>query len=112
MASPRLEYMASHTRSELQARAALPHADHRKFVMGPDGEKLSMFDLPVSGADKWGARMKAQVVFAVEGGLLSQIEACARYAMSYDEYAGWKRHTAKKYRRADWVRMTVDDRTL
>jgi hypothetical protein len=107
MTSPRLEYFAAHTRSEFQARAiAVPR--RRKVVIGPDGESLSLSDLPSTNAQKWGMRMKAQVVFAVEGGLISQIEACSRYAMSYEEYAGWKRCAVQRYHRADWARNICD----
>jgi Protein of unknown function (DUF1153) len=106
MTSPRLAYMASHARSETPTRAAFVSIGPRKFVLGPDGENLTLRDLPDPGAEKWGMHMKAQVVFAVEGGLLSQTEACVQYAMSYEEYAGWKRCAQRKYHRSDWVRIT------
>ena len=36
-------------------------------------------------------RRKAEVVSAVNGGLLSVDEACERYGLSLEEFAGWQR---------------------
>ncbi|VWX50513.1 hypothetical protein NOVOSPHI9U_290042 [Novosphingobium sp. 9U] len=37
------------------------------------------------------ARRKAEVVAAVEGGLLSASEACRRYELSLEELVSWQR---------------------
>ena len=70
MASPRLERMAAKTQSEAQARAAIMARNTN--VMRPISEKLRLVDLPDPRSEKWGLRMKAQVIFAVEGGLSTQ----------------------------------------
>jgi len=59
-------------------------------VIGPDGERLTKADLPSPGVRRWVPRRKARVVAAVEGGLISQEEACARYSLSAEELDDWK----------------------
>lgn len=60
------------------------------LVVGPEGEGLSLATLPPPDT-RWTARRKAQVVAAVAGGLLSVEEACARYELSLEEFADWRR---------------------
>ena len=40
-------------------------------VMGPDGNPLTLDDLPPPGTTRWVIRRKAEVVAAVRGGLLT-----------------------------------------
>jgi len=58
-------------------------------IVGPDGSTFSAADLPPKNLKRWVARRKADVVDAVEGGLLSEAEACARYNISREEFAAW-----------------------
>jgi hypothetical protein len=60
-------------------------------VIGPMGEELTLGSLPPPDTTRWVSRRKAQVVAAVEGGLLTADEACARYHMSLEELATWQR---------------------
>lgn len=60
-------------------------------VLGPDGRWMTLADLPPPNTTHWIARRKAAVVAAVRGGLLSLNEACARYALSVEEFVGWQR---------------------
>jgi hypothetical protein len=60
-------------------------------VIGPLGEKLSKMDLPPPDTTRWVVRRKAQVVAAVNGGLLSVREACERYDLTLEELASWQR---------------------
>ena len=60
-------------------------------VIGPLGEELTLDNLPPPETTRWVSRRKAQVVAAVEGGLLTPAEACARYRMDVDELANWQR---------------------
>jgi hypothetical protein len=57
-----------------------------KHVIGPDGRRLTLADLPSPNTKRWVVRRKAQVVAAVRGGLLSLEEACSRYALNADEF--------------------------
>ena len=61
------------------------------YVIGPLGERLTLEPLPSASPGRWIARRKAEVVAAVEGGLLSLDEACARYALTLQEFTSWQR---------------------
>lgn len=60
-------------------------------VIGPLGEKLTMEALPSPSNSRWTIRRKAEVVAAVEGGMLTIAEACERYALELEELASWQR---------------------
>ena len=59
-------------------------------VMGPLGP-LTIDDLPSSCTTYWVSRRKAEVLAAIDGGLLSLKEACERYRLSAEELATWRR---------------------
>ena len=61
------------------------------MVIGPLGEPLSLDSLPSPTTTRWVVRRKAEVVSAVNGGLLSVDEACERYGLSLEEFASWQR---------------------
>lgn len=48
-------------------------------------------DLPSPNTKRWVARRKAQVVYAVQAGVISLTDACDRYALSVEEFLGWQR---------------------
>ncbi len=60
-------------------------------VVGPLGEPLTIGDLPKPGTTRWVVRRKAEVVAAVNGGLLTVDEVCDRYDLSLEEFASWQR---------------------
>ncbi len=60
-------------------------------VIGPLGEPLTLDTLPPRGTSRWVVRRKAEVVAAVNGGLLSVDEVCDRYGLSLEEFASWQR---------------------
>ena len=60
-------------------------------VIGPLGEPLTLDSLPPPSTSRWVVRRKAEVVAAVNGGLLSVDEACTRYTLSLEEFASWQR---------------------
>ena len=68
-------------------RTAQPTVKH---VIGPDGGRLTLADLPLPDTKRWVIRRKAEVVAAVRGGLLSLEEACSRYALNSDEFLSWQ----------------------
>jgi hypothetical protein len=59
-------------------------------IPGPDGAPMTLSDLPSPATRRWIARRKAQVVFAVEGGLISFHDACARYNLTLEEFQHWE----------------------
>jgi hypothetical protein len=62
-----------------------------KHVIGPDGRRLTVDDLPSPDTKRWVVRRKAEVVAAVRGGLLSLEQACSRYALNFEEFRSWQR---------------------
>ena len=72
------------------------------YVIGPEGERMTVADLPPPETRRWMPKRKARVVAAVEGGLISREIACERYALSDEEYESWKvslaRHGVKGLR--------------
>ena len=69
--------------------------ENQKFrpaqVIGPLGEPLTLDTLPPPETRRWVVRRKAEVVAAVNGGLLTVDEVCERYALTLEEFAGWQR---------------------
>lgn len=59
-------------------------------VIGAKGNRLTVADLPRPRARRWSDLQKANVVAAVEGGLIGRFEACRRYELSVEEYLTWK----------------------
>ncbi|MEM1105607.1 MAG: DUF1153 domain-containing protein [Pseudomonadota bacterium] len=78
------------------------YAASSESVRGPDGRALTLKDLPPPTISRWVTRRKAEVVAAVQGGLLTEEEALDRYGLSEEEFAGWTRlysaHGAKGLR--------------
>jgi transposase len=60
-------------------------------VIGPLGEPLTLDSLPANSTTRWVVRRKAEVVAAVNGGLLTIDEACERYGLTVEEFASWQR---------------------
>ncbi len=60
-------------------------------VIGPLGEALTLDSLPPAGTRRWVVRRKAEVVAAVNGGLLTINDACERYDLTLEEFASWQR---------------------
>lgn len=60
-------------------------------VIGPLGEPLTLDNLPAPSTTRWVVRRKAEVVAAVNGGLMSVDEVCARYGLTVEEFATWQR---------------------
>ncbi len=72
-------------------RLATDKKNQMKFIYGSDGEVLTLPDLPPPETRRWVSRRKAEVVAAVQGGLLTLTEACQRYALSVEEFMSWQR---------------------
>ncbi|MFC3052981.1 CtrA inhibitor SciP [Kordiimonas pumila] len=59
-------------------------------IIGPTGRPLSLADLPPQDTERWVIRRKAEVVAAVQGGLLTLEDACSRYSLSVEEFLSWQ----------------------
>ena len=60
-------------------------------VIRPLGDPLTIADLPPPTTRRWVVRRKAEVVAAVNGGLLSIDEVLERYSLTLEEFASWQR---------------------
>ena len=60
-------------------------------VIGPNGDVLTEADLPPRNTARWVPRRKAEIIAAVNGGLLSLTDACQRYQISHEEFRDWVR---------------------
>lgn len=65
------------------------------FVVGPDGERMTKFDLPEANTSRWVPRRKARIVAAVEGGLITREAALKRYRLTAEEFDSWKSALAR-----------------
>jgi hypothetical protein len=68
---------------------SVPHTKSREAE--PLDAPITLDSLPPPDTERWVARRKAQVVAAVQAGLLSLDEALFRYKLSLEEFAGWQR---------------------
>jgi hypothetical protein len=59
-------------------------------VIGPDGGRMRLADLPPANTRRWVIRRKAEVVTAVRGGLLTLTEALSRYGLTEEEFDSWQ----------------------
>jgi Protein of unknown function (DUF1153) len=67
-----------------------------RWALGPLGERLTLDKLPRPGTRRWVIRRKAEIVYAVGGGLLTREEAIKRYDISEDEFEAW-RHSVERH---------------
>jgi hypothetical protein len=56
---------------------------------------MTLDDLPPANTKRWVVRRKAEVVTAVQGGLLTIEEACKRYRLTMEEFLAWQRAIQK-----------------
>jgi hypothetical protein len=67
-----------------------------KKVMGPTGDEVTLETLPAPGAGvRWVPRRKAELVAAVNGGLLTLEEACERYVLTEEEFRSWEGYLSR-----------------
>ena len=59
-------------------------------IIGPHREVLTADTLPPPNTTRWVASRKAQVVAAVQAGLLTLEQVLARYNLSLEEFYGWQ----------------------
>jgi len=62
-----------------------------RSIIDPYGKRLTREMLPPAKTIRWVARRKAQVVYAIRGGLIAREEACGLYEISDEELASWQK---------------------
>lgn len=67
------------------------HNSRPARIVGPSNQVLTRDTLPPADTTRWVAHRKAQVVAAVESGLVTIDEVIERYGLSVEEFAGWQR---------------------
>jgi uncharacterized protein DUF1153 len=60
------------------------------YVIGPNGDVVTLVDLPVASTTRWVIRRKAEVVLAVHKGMLTLEDACQRYRLTLEEFQSWQ----------------------
>src|SRR5262245_2476215 len=66
------------------------------YVVGPNGDIITIADLPPPRTTRWVLSRKVAVVLAVRGGLLSLDDACKRYELSVQEFQAWQSAIARR----------------
>lgn len=59
-------------------------------IIGPQSETLTRETMPPANTTRWVASRKAQVVAAVESGLMTLDEVMHRYSLSHEEFYSWQ----------------------
>jgi transposase-like protein len=59
------------------------------WIQGPAGY-LSIRELPAPNTVRWTPRKKAEVVLAVNSGMISAVDACRQYQLTTEELLGWQ----------------------
>jgi hypothetical protein len=75
---------------QIKSRRPLP------YIIGPNGNVLTIVDLPAATTTRWVKRRKAEVVAAVNGGMISLEEVCRRYALTIEEFSSWESAVKKE----------------
>lgn len=65
------------------------HSGRPSAVQGPYGP-ITRESLPPSGTLRWVVRRKAEVLAAIDGGLITAEEACLTYRLSHEELDLWR----------------------
>jgi hypothetical protein len=60
------------------------------YFIGPNGNVVTIADLPLAKTTRWVIRRKAEIVLAVHAGLLTLEEACRRYRLTAQEFFSWQ----------------------
>ena len=67
------------------------HNSRPARIIGPCREILTRESLPPADTTRWDASRKAQVVAAVQSGLMTIEEVMKRYRLSIEEFYSWQR---------------------
>ena len=71
------------------------HNSRPARIVGPNRDIITRDSLPPANTTRWVASRKAQVVAAVECGLMTIEEVMLRYRLSVEEFYAWQRAMAR-----------------
>ena len=80
-------------------------------VIGPDSVILTRETMPPPDTTRWVASRKAQVVTAVESGLMTIDEVMHRYSLSLEEFYSWQHAMDRAGVKGLRVAWAQEDRT-
>lgn len=89
-----------------------PARSRPESVIGPLGQPLTLETLPPPSTRRWIAHRKAELVAAVDGGLLTIGEVCERYGIELEEFVSWQRGVDRLGLRGLWVTRAQKHRDL
>jgi len=81
-------------------------------VIGPLGLPLTRASLPARDTKRWIAHRKAELVAAVDGGLLTIEEVLQDYNIELEEFVSWQRGIDRLGMRGLWVTRSQKHRDL
>lgn len=99
-------------------REARPEASHPmrrtrpESVIGPLGQPLTLANLPPRDTRRWIAHRKAELVAAVDGGLVTIDEVCEWYCIELEEFVSWQRGVERLGLRGLWITRSQKHRDL
>lgn len=64
---------------------------NNQIFVGPFGSLMTIDDLPSPSTKRWVIRRKAEVVAAVQAGVMTLKQACKRYSLSEEEFESWEK---------------------
>jgi hypothetical protein len=73
---------------------------------------MTLASLPPPDTKRWIAHRKAELVAAVDGGLLTIEEVCEQYNMTVEEFVAWQRGVERLGMRGLWVTRAQEYREL
>ena len=82
-------WLGAYCRYRYRSWASRVHPNF-KYVRRADGSLLTRGNLPPADTTHWVIGRKADVVMAVNGGLITLEGACSRYSLSSEEFLGWQ----------------------
>ena len=91
---------------------ARPEHVRPESVIGPLGQPMTLASLPSPKTTRWIAHRKAELVAAVNGGLLTIEEVCERYAIDLEEFVSWQRGVDRLGMRGLWITHSQKYRDL
>lgn len=90
----------------------IPAGVRPESVIGPLGQRMTLASLPPPDTKRWIAHRKAELVAAVDGGLLTIEEVCELYDMAVEEFVAWQRGVERLGMRGLWVTRAQEHREL
>lgn len=67
------------------------------YIIGPDGSYIDRDSLPTQAYKRWSLNNKANIVFAIEAGLITPKHACHKYEVTRSQLKDWYQRIEYQY---------------